>query len=308
MGKWVKEGLIYCPDGKNGWDQHSFMTPTPLQYDNDTIRIYGGFRDNDGVSRIGFIDVDANNPKNIKQISQKPVLDIGEDGCFDDNGVILGDVIKVGNKIYMYYVGFQLVKKAKFLAFTGLAISENNSDNFIRYSRAPVMDRTDQAPHIRALHSIMYDENVFKVWFSIGKGSSWQTIDGINYPSYNIWYTESRDGVTFNQPSQLCIDTVGTEYRIGRPRVYKDEGLYKMLYTRDFIERNYIAGYAESSDGKNWIRKDNFFPIRKSSKGWDSQMICYPAIHETDKNKYMFYNGNNFGETGVGLAKYIEDT
>ena len=35
---------------------------------------------------------------------------------FDDNGVILGYLIKVGNKIYMYYVGFQLVKKSKFLA------------------------------------------------------------------------------------------------------------------------------------------------------------------------------------------------
>ncbi|XTO85935.1 hypothetical protein K4E85_03490 [Campylobacter coli] len=54
---------------------------------------------------------------------------------FDDNGVILGDVLRIENKIYMYYVAFQLVEKAKFLAFSGLAISSDNRENFSKSTR-----------------------------------------------------------------------------------------------------------------------------------------------------------------------------
>ena len=78
-----------------------------------------------------------------------------------------------------------------------------------------------------------------------------------------------------------------------------------MYYTRDFIERNYIAGFAESDNGVDWIRKDDYFPIQKSADGWDSKMTCYPVLLDFKSKKYMFYNGNNFGETGVGYAEKV---
>ena len=91
--KWGKKGLIYCPDGTLGWAKYAVKTPTPIIL-GDKIRIYCGFRDNDGVSRIGYIDVCPENPLKVINISSKPVLDIGENGHFDDNGMILGDVLQ----------------------------------------------------------------------------------------------------------------------------------------------------------------------------------------------------------------------
>lgn len=303
--KWNKKGLIFCPTGENGWDNNSFITPTAILLDAETIRIYGGMRDSAGVSRIGYIDVEAENPSIVKKVTQTPTLDIGRDGMFDDNGVILGDIVKVGEKIHMYYVGFQLVRKVKFFAFTGLAISEDNGNTFKRYQEIPIMDRTTQANYIRAIHSVLHEDGMFKVWYSIDKG--WQYINGVPYPSYNIWYTESVDGINFsNQDNMLCIDTQGSEYRIGRPRVYKENDIYQMYYTRDFIERNYIAGYAESKDGKNWLRLDEKLGIEKSKTGWDSEMCCYPVLLKFKDKKYMFYNGNGYGKTGVGYAEATE--
>ena len=63
--KFRKCGLIYCPNGEHEWEVHSFMTPTPVLIDNDTIRIWGGVRDKNGISRIKYIDVSAQNPKKI---------------------------------------------------------------------------------------------------------------------------------------------------------------------------------------------------------------------------------------------------
>jgi len=301
---WEKKGLIYCPKGEFGWNNNTFMTPTPFQLNDETIRLFGGVRDQMGVSRITYIDLNADNPAQVKKVSDRVVLDIGEPGCFDDNGVILGDVIRVGSKIYMYYVGFQLVQKVKFLAFSGLAISDDNGETFKRHSKAPVLDRTDTGPYIRAIHSVMVENGIFRVWYSVDKG--WQIIDGLPYPAYHIWYTESPDGIYFPAAEKtLCIDTEGSEYRIGRPRVYKIKDTYLMYYTRDFLERNYLAGFARSTDGKIWQRDDAKLGIGKSETGWDSEMLCYPVLFPHKNKMYMFYSGNEFGKTGIGFAEAI---
>ena len=108
--KWQKKGLIYEPTFDGSWRDNSALTPTAFLLTKDVIRIYVSFRDKLGVGRIGFVDVNADDPLQVISVSDVPVLDIGMPGMFDDSGVILGDVIRVGNNIYMYYVGFQWTK------------------------------------------------------------------------------------------------------------------------------------------------------------------------------------------------------
>lgn len=297
---WLKQGLIFVPDGSANWAKDSALTPTPILLNEDTIRVYAGFRDERGVSRIGYVDLDSRNPANIKYVSKEPVLDIGQPGTFDDNGVILGDVIWQGSELWMYYVGFQLVEKVKFLAFTGLAISKDGGYSFNRYSNVPVLDRTDAELYINAVHSVIVEDGVFKAW--IGGGSGWEWIDGAPFPKYNIRYVESVDGINFKKYSILCIDCKGDEYRIGRPRVIKDGQVYKMFYTKGTRRRDYLPGYAESKDGITWERLDDKLGIGLSESGWDSLHLSYPSIISVNESTYMFYNGNNMGKTGFGYA------
>ena len=300
--KWEKKGLIYNPENLGGWRAHSFMTPTPFLLHDDVIRVYGGFRDVQGISRIGYIDVRADNPKAIISVSENPVLDIGRDGMFDDNGVILGSIIENKGEIWMYYVGFQLVKKVKFLAFSGMAISKDNGDSFSRVSETPILDRYADEHYIRAIHSVIKENGKYRIWYAAG--SSWEVINNIPYPRYKIMYTESADGITMPlDHGTECISVVNDEYRIGRPIVFKQEGVYKMYYTSDTLTKKYSAGYAESADGINWIRKDGAFDLPLSASGWDSEMICYPVPVTTKFGEYLFYSGNGMGESGVGWAQ-----
>jgi hypothetical protein len=60
--------------------------------------------------------------------------------------------------------------------------------------------------------------------------------------------------------------------------------------------KNYRIGYAESDDGLNWKRKDE-------DAGIDvSEMIEYPFVFDHKGGRYMLYNGNGYGKTGIGLA------
>lgn len=299
--EWKKCGKIYCPSGEHEWEVDTFMTPHAIRLNQGEIRIYGGVRDADGVSRIKYIDVDEKNPSIIIRISQFPSLDIGNPGCFDDNGVILGDVLSVGSKIYMYYVGFQHVQKVKFFAFSGLAISEDHGEHFIRRAETPIFDRSPSGRFGRCIHTVFYENGEFVCYYAVI--NDWKVINGIPYPIYNIWRTVSKDGIHFpNEDTCLCVDTQGSEYRIGRPKVYKTKDGYEMFYTRDLISKEYLVGYAVSRDGINWQRKDGEAGLEKSSDGWDSQMACYPVKLIAANRTYLFYNGNNMGKTGVGYA------
>lgn len=300
-----KKGLIYCPKGEHAWEKDTFMTPHAMKLEDGRIRVWGGVRDSSGISRIKYIDVREDDPGCLLEVSEVPSLNVGEPGCFDDNGVILGDILPVDGRLYLYYVGFQHVQKVKFHAFSGLAISEDGGRSFQRFSQVPVLDRTTTGRFGRCIHTVLHENGVFKCWYAVI--DDWKLIEGTPYPVYNIWYTESEDGLHFPlEDAVLCVDVEGTEYRIGRPKVYRTASGYEMFYTRDLVSKEYLVGYATSTDGIRWERKDGLFLLPKSPEGWDSEMACYPVVLDTRFHKYMFYNGNGMGRTGVGYGILVD--
>jgi hypothetical protein len=302
---WIKRGLVYAPDGSLPWAVQGLLTPTPVPMPGGFIRVYAGFRDARGVSRIGFVDVEGRNPAKVLRVSQRPVLDIGEPGTFDDNGLILGDLVWLGPVLRMYYVGFQLVEKVKFLAFTGLAESTDGGESFTRCSRAPVMGRADEGLFFRAIHSVLVEDGRFRVWY--GCGSRFDGIDGAPFPNYTVFSTDSADGVSFPRQGRQCLSHQGDEYRIGRPRVFRrGPSRLGLFYTVGTRRKTYLPGYAESDDdGRSWRRLDDRTGLSPGPEGWDSQALSYPALLETPDATYLFHNGNAMGATGFGYAELL---
>jgi len=65
---------------------------------------------------------------------------------------------------------------------------------------------------------------------------------------------------------------------------------------------SYRIGYAESADGLRWERKDHLSGINVSESGWDSEMVEYPFVFDAKGRRYLLYNGNDYGRSGIGLA------
>lgn len=304
---WRKLGLVHCPGAASGWARHSFMTPTPWLSEPGTIRVYGGIRDDRGISRIGWVDLDADDPVRIKARCEAPVLDLGAPGMFDDNGVILGDILEVApDDLRMYYVGFQLVEKAKFLAFTGVAISRDRGETFERHQPTPILDRCPEGTFIGALHSIAaLPEGGFRAWVSRGRG--WQEIGGRLYPQYDCWTLTSADGLRFDNASAVpIIAPAPGEYRIGRPRANMlPGGGWELRATSDTLDKQYESFRFTSPDGVAFTRTNEAELPRGAPGSWDSDMTCYPAHLTTpDGTRYLFYNGNDMGRTGFGVARW----
>ena len=75
-----KRGVIYKPDGSMNWSKTHAQAPTPVKIDYKTIRVYFSTRNRDGLTQTGYIDVDIDSSKKIKNIWEKPFLRLGKPG------------------------------------------------------------------------------------------------------------------------------------------------------------------------------------------------------------------------------------
>ncbi|HXG82931.1 MAG TPA: hypothetical protein VNI84_02795 [Pyrinomonadaceae bacterium] len=298
--KWRKQGLIYAPQGDLWWAKSYATIPTVDVLDDRILRIYFASLDENRFGRIGYVDLDAENPSRILYESPEPILDLGEPGAFDDSGVNPSCVIKVGDEKYLYYIGWQRCERVPYMLFAGLATSIGD-DRFVRRLQVPVLDRTDAEPFTRSATSIIFENGIFKNWYV--SAFDWIVVDSVKYPTYVIKYATSADGIVWQSRDETCINFKDDdEFGFGRPWVVRDADKYSMWYSIRSKSAPYKIGYAESSDGINWIRKDDEAGIKRSDTGWDSEMICYPCVADAGGKRYMFYNGNRHGSTGFGFA------
>ncbi|MDD3888178.1 MAG: hypothetical protein PHN19_05465 [Patescibacteria group bacterium] len=308
-----KRKLIYNCSGQNIFDFSHCHKPTPLVIDNNVARIYFGTRDRVGITRTTFIDVDFSNLQNpkINYIHNKPVLDVGKIGTFDDSGANVSSILKIDSEIIMYYIGWNPSTTVHTRNSIGVSISKDNGLTFKRIFDGSILDRDKLEPYYTGAVDVVFDKMKYQMWYT--SGSKWKIINNKPEIFYHIKYAESKDGIDWKKRYVTCIPPKNSMEVTARPCVIKEDGIYKMWYSKRNIDnfrkdkrKNYRGGYAESKDGIDWERKDSSFKLKPSEKGWDSEAIAYPYVFKVNKAKVMLYNGNGFGKTGFGYALYEE--
>ena len=162
--RWEKQGRIYVPDGSQAWARKYAFPPVPHAVSEGVLRIYCTFCDENTVGRTGWVEVDADNPSTVLRVSERPVLDIGQPGAFDENGLLPTSLVTVGDELYMYYVGYQLGYKVRYFQFQGLAVSRDGGESFERYSRAPIIDRSDKELVNRTSAFVLREGDIYRMW------------------------------------------------------------------------------------------------------------------------------------------------
>ena len=303
----MKKGIIFKPDNNFEWMISHASLPIAYKLNEMVLRIYFGTRDFHNRSFTSFIEVNINNPKKILYIHDKPILSPGELGCFDDSGSMPSCIVNYKNKLFLYYIGWNIGVTTSYHNSIGLAISEDNGLTFQRVFKGPIVDRNNNEPYFTGSSYVIYEKKKWKMWYLSSTG--WIIINEKTEPLYNIKYAESNDGINWIRKNITCIDYKFENEAISRPCVIIEDGIYKMWYSyrgsinyRTNLENSYKIGYAESIDGINWLRKDEQVGIKQSKSGWDSKMIEYSDIFFHKGKKYMLYNGNGFGKSGFGYA------
>jgi hypothetical protein len=296
--RWRKVGLIFDPERRNAWmHSHATMPMAVLQRAN-SFRVYCSGRDIEGRSQVGYFELDLSDKPVVTRVHDEPVFQFGELGAFDDRGVLNSCFLRVGSAIYMYYVGVATSTTVPFRNYTGLAISDDGGDTFRRHSRGPILPPDEIDPFLTPLAFVMPENAGYTMWYT--SGVRWTMENGAPKHYYHIKRARSADGITWQKKGEISIDFIGEEYAIARPWVVRDADGYRMWYS--YRGNAYRIGYAESQDGISWMRKDDLGGLGPSNESWEDHMVCYASVFDHGGRRYMFYNGNEYGKGGVGLA------
>lgn len=306
--KWIKQGLIYAPDGTSDWNRTHAQLPVVDLSSKAVWRIYFATRDSNNRSNITFIEVEAGKPEKVLYKHDRPILTFGALGAFDESGLMPVAIVDHHKKKYLYYAGWSLKKTVPYENAIGLALSVDGDKTFNKYGRGPLFGICLQDPYFTGTANVLIENGRWKIWYQ--SCTRWQIIRGVPEPFYHIKYAESTDGISWQREGVVAIDyRDDAEGGICSASVLKEGDVYRMWYSyrravdyRTNPKQSYRIGYAESLDGIRWARKDHDAGIDVSGTGWDSEMIAYPFVLRHGDKRYLFYNGNGFGRTGFGYA------
>jgi hypothetical protein len=301
-GGWTRLGRLDIDTSRAPWAATHAALPVVEAIDGGWI-IYLSLRDEKGRARVGRTQLTLDPPR-LRPLDAEPVLDLGPLGAFDDSGVVTASLVRDGSNRYLFYTGWSLGVTVPFYLMTGLAV-RRGSGAFERLSPAPLLDRSAADPFLNASPFVSIENGRWRMWYV--SGSDWRTTPSGPQHRYNIRYAESDDGITWRRDGHVCVDYGSDEeYAFARPWVIKDADMYRMWFA--VRGARYRIGYAESGDGLVWQRCDEVAGLQPSSSGWDSEMVEYPCVFDHGGQRFMLYNGNDYGRTGVGLARWEERT
>ena len=296
---WSRRGIVLAPPSIAPWAVTHAMVPF-VRAAGDGLELFFSSRDREGRSHTGRAGLTLDHGAARVTPRPEPALSPGALGAFDDSGTMGSCLVRHDGVELLYYIGWSRGVTVPFATFIGLAVSEDGGGSFRRVSRAPVVGRTDADPFLATSPWVLVEDGRWRMWYA--SGVRWEATEGGPKHYYRIVHAESRDGVTWSPTGDVCIDFADQhEYAIARPCVLRDADRYRMWFSHRGSA--YEIGYAESQDGIRWQRRDDVAGLRAGDDAWESASVEYGCVFDHDGKRWMLYNGNGYGATGVGLAE-----
>ncbi len=308
--KWKKKGFIFAPNGEYEW-MNSHICPLAVVVLEECVRVFFSSRtaaDQNGnyISYPSYFDVSKDNPQRILYIHNKPIIELGRAGAFDQHGIMVLKPLFIDDRLFLYYAGWNRLASpnAPYQINVGLAVS-NDCKTFKKFSEGPILGIDTIDPLGVGNVYVIKSENYYHMFYT--SILYWE--EGPIKPAimYDIKHAISNDAIHWEKDGKTIIPN-DEKGGVVAPTVFYLNGVYRMLFgyrkafDDDGMTGRYKMGYAESDDLINWKRDDSKAGIDPSDSGWDSEMICYPHVVDINGQITMFYCGNGFGRGGMGYA------
>lgn len=298
---WQKLGLLYNLPGKGLHPKlrSHVANPLPVHIEDDVYRIFFCSRDTENRSSVGGIDINIITREVIRQYEQ-PFFQHGPQGSFYADGVSIGNCYTVDGIRYLFFMGWQTPQDSHFRGDIGRIIIK--ADLSLELDRSwSLMGASSVDPISLSYPWVVGDSQFgYDMWY--GSTVTWNA--GNDEMLHVLHHASSDDGHVWHRWGQAVPHLLGTAQAFSRPTVARSaSGGWQMWFSyRGGPGTKYRIGYAVSTDGKVWHLKLPDVGIDVSPNGWDSEMIEYPFVFDHKDQRYMLYNGNQYGKSGFGLA------
>jgi hypothetical protein len=298
--RWRSLGHVHVAAGEVPGHVTHAAYPTPLTMPDGRLRVFFSPRDADGRSTIFSLDLELR-ADGVRRLGppQGPWLEAGPRGAFDDAGTSVGWVgWAPDGGLECWYLGWSLGVSVPFRNFIGRALAAPCETRLQRASPVPVLDRAREDPFTLGYPWLHRDGGKVSLWYGTHRswGDDWMAMDHAIRRAVSV-----DDGHTWQRDATPAIAPLGgEEWAVSRPCVLRDAAGWHMWFCRRF--EAYRLGYAHSTDGVNWERRDAAVTFTGADAAWEAGTRCYPAVFDHQGQRWMLYNGTGYGRSGFGLA------
>ncbi len=304
------------PPGDDWFDVSCCMNPFVVKHDDDYWMYYAG-GDADGRKRICLAIAHKDNLTNWQR--RGPLFEPGGKDTFDERWCVLPTVHKFGDTWHLYYTGRSAKQGAGLQSFWGMGLAQSkDGQHWERYSDEPLLSGTffPQFPQNKAIAGggpiieIPQPDGriLYRMYYTLPTGTPSDDIlvdqakravvshsyDGIEWFDHRI-ILEPRLDADYENAACIALNPwhTGERWRA----VYAGIGTRFWYYS--------ICEAVSSDDGLTWHRGEpnQNLALPPGTAEWENQMTEYPNIVREGNRLRMFYCGNGYGRTGIGLAE-----
>ncbi|WP_156938334.1 hypothetical protein [Mesorhizobium sp. WSM3626] len=308
QGKWTRHGLLVSVKVGHGWWASHAQVPTALAFSSRLWRIFFAGRNKDNRSSILAVDVDPQNGMRVVGEHLDPIMEWGPSGTFDCSGLGPSCALMVDGRVRLYYSGIYARNDVSFQIAIGLAIS-GDGVSFKRAFAGPIRGIGPVDPYFVSTPFVDAVEGGYLMWYASGTG--WVNVKGVLEPDYVLRSCVSPDGMIWEVGSSIVLpDDLGDGVSHTRPWLTHEVGGVRLWYSRR--GRDFRAGGNEAyrlfsrridtRDGTVGEAEPVIFSNPPTLDDFDSWMQAYCCVMRCANRDVMFYNGNGFGEAGIGWA------
>jgi hypothetical protein len=291
---WIRLGRVLQAAGGPHERSH-VMLPTPLVLD-DRVRVYFASCDDDMRGRIFAAEFERKPPFAVIGRWREPALDIGSGGAFDRDGVNPSQVIEIDGRLVLLYIGWRRGDpETPYALIAGLAVSTDGGHSFT--SEGPLLAPREGESLFRTAPFMVREPGGWRLLY-IGGDRFITDAAGTRLPIYSLMDLHSNDPLNWPGPGRELIapNLAAGQIGFGRP---------VLCGARLMVSVRTAAGYelVEGDDPATTSDRAPLTPVFTSPfETWESQMRCFGAPCLVGDYELLFYNGDGFGRTGLGLA------
>jgi predicted GH43/DUF377 family glycosyl hydrolase len=278
-------------------------------------RLYYSGGDDQGRQRICLAIADVDRPTAF--VRQGPILDLGAPGAFDARWCVLPCVHRFGDRWHMYYSGHEGTDLGlQSFPGIGLAISDDGV-HFKRHSEKPVVtgDQTREFPANRGVAgggTILEDRRAdgrirYRMYYTLATGTKNKDVRIDQEKHCAVCHSD--DGIVWTDHRLIMSrrrDVGNEDIAVAAPFVIREGARYRMIYCGIGTRWGYYSmSEAVSDDGYVWERgpgDSNLVLTPDAASAWEAQMVEYPCLIQEPGRLRLFYCGNGYGATGIGMA------
>ena len=297
---WRKLGLVLEASGGPLSQSHA-MLPTPHVM-SDRVRVFYASCDANLRGRVFFADFDPSPPFKAIGRSRGPVLDVGPAGAFDCDGANPSQAIEVDGRLALLYIGWRRGQPDEpYTLFGAVAFSDDQGESFVR-ADAPLLPPRAGERLFRTAPFIERTPDGYRLLY-IGGDAFIAVANGRRLPIYSLMELRSSRIWAWDGASTALMspDVDAGEVGFGRPVVFTGAGGVRRLMLSVRTREGYRLVETTADFGPAG-RPALETVIPAPLAAWEQEMTCFGAPCAVNGHQLLFYNGDGYGRSGMGLA------